>query len=109
LGLLCAGSSGCNHTPIAMMTSTKPLAPDGYDVVGDASATDCTWYLLGLLPVSTGNTLQGALKKAISDGGGDALIQVTSDTFFQYFIIVSRFCTEVDGVGVKTRKPFMPH
>jgi hypothetical protein len=100
---LALAATGCIHTPVAMMTSTKPLAPDGYDVVRPGSATDCKWMLFGFIPVTTGNTLQGAMQKAINDGGGDALIQVTADTFFDYWIVVSRNCTLVEGVGVRSK------
>ena len=47
-------ASSCIHTPVAMMASSKPLAPDGYEVLGAASATDCKWLLLGVIPISSG-------------------------------------------------------
>jgi len=109
LAVLCgAALSGCIHTPIAMMTSTRPLQQGGYRELGPVSESDCMWYLFGFIPVSSGNTMQRAMNKAIEAGHGDALIQVTSDTFFQYFIILSRYCTQIEGIAVQSWDPNRP-
>ncbi len=91
-----------------MTPSSKPLQQGGYDELRPASATDCLWTLFGLIPISSGNTLQGALQKAIAAGGGDALIQVTADSFYQHFIVVARSCTQVEGVGARSRGASAP-
>ena len=107
--LLCLLVTGCMHTPVTIVPSTKPLAPDGYRTLRKVQATDCAWALFGIIPVSSGNHLYGALDEAIEDGGGDALIQVTSETFFQHFIVISRYCTQVNGIAVKSlNTPPMP-
>lgn len=98
------GLSGCIHTPVAISASTRPLAPDGYEVLDEVEATDCLWALFGLLPVSSGNHLHGAIRKAIGKAdGADALIQVSAETFYQHFIIISRACTQVNGIAVHSK------
>ncbi len=96
--------SGCLHTAVGMSPSSEPLAPDSYEKLGPVSGSDCLWKLLGLIPFTTGNTLQGAMRDALGDRSGtDALVQVTADSFIQFWIVVSRECTQVDGVAVKKR------
>lgn len=95
--------TGCMHSAVAMSPSTRPLQQNGYRELKPARGTDCLWALFGVIPFTSGNTLQGATVAAIEDGGGDALIQVTADTFFQHFIIVSRHCTQVEGIAVDSR------
>ena len=104
LGLSVLVAIGCSHHPIGMAHATKPLAPGGYEELGDVSGTDCLWLLFGLIPVTTGNSLQGAMKEAIGKkSGADALIQVTADAFVDHFIIVARSCTQVDGIAVRSK------
>ncbi|MDF1564446.1 MAG: hypothetical protein P1V51_15485 [Deltaproteobacteria bacterium] len=104
LGLALLTLGGCFHSAIGMTPSTKPLAPGGYEELGPAKGVDCLWLLFGVLPVSTGNTLQGATKQAIRDRkGADALIQVTADSFFQHYILVARSCTQVEGIAVRSQ------
>lgn len=97
--------TGCIHSAVAMSASTRPLEQNGYRELKPVSGTDCLWSLFGLIPFTSGNTLQGATVAAIEAGGGDALIQVTADTFYQHYIIVSRSCTQVDGIAVDSRTP----
>jgi len=105
LGLLAAGQSGCLHQAVAMSPSSEPIAPGSYEKIGPASGQDCLWKLFGILPITSGNTLQGAMREAVNDKDGtDALVQVTADTFTQFFIVISRECTQVDGVAVRVRR-----
>ena len=96
--------TGCFHTAVAIAPSSEPLAPGSYDKLGSVSGQDCLWKLFGLIPFTTGNTLGGAMGDAIAENGAaDALVQVTADSFTQYWIVVSRECTQVDGIAVKVR------
>lgn len=95
-------SSGCIRSPIAMMPSTKPLAPGGYTELGPVEETDCLWYLFSFIPITTGNNMQGAMSDAIKRMNGDALIQVTAETYYQNFIVVSRYCTIIQGIAVRS-------
>lgn len=105
VALITAALSGCLHQAVAMSPSSEPLAPGSYEKLGPASGQDCLWKLLGVLPITSGNTLQGAMRDALNDKDGtDALVQVTADTFTQFFIVISRECTQVDGVAVRVRR-----
>jgi hypothetical protein len=102
--LLCVAlTSGCIRSPIAMMTSSKPLTQGQYTELGPVEETDCLWYLFGVLPISTGNDLQGALRDATRQRNADALVQVTAETYYQNFLVVARYCTIVQGIAVKAR------
>jgi hypothetical protein len=100
-------TSGCIRSPIGMMTSSKPLAQGGYTELGPVEETDCLWYLLGFLPISAGNNMQSALVDATNQRHGDALIQVTAETYYQNFIVVSRYCTIIQGIAVRSGPPSM--
>lgn len=97
-------TSSCIRSPVAMMPSTRPLEQGGYQELGPVEETDCIWYLFGILPISSGNNLQSAMRDGIRRGGGDALIQVTAETYYQNFIVVSRYCSIVQGIAVRSRE-----
>ena len=85
-----------------MMTSTRPLTQGGYTELGPVEETDCLWYLFSVFPISSGNDFQAAIRDAIRQRSGDALIQVTAETYYQNFLIVSRYCTIVQGIVVQS-------
>ncbi len=93
---------GCIRSPIAMMTSSKPVAPGSYTELGSVEETDCLWYLFQVIPISSGNNMQDALNDATRQKNADALIQVTAETYYQNFLVVSRYCTIIQGVAVRT-------
>lgn len=71
----------------------------------EVSGKDCQRYLLGLhlLPLSTTNKLRNAVADALDDAkGADALIKVTVDTSWQYWILWSTVCTTVHGTAVQS-------
>lgn len=110
-GAIALLASGCIRNPVAMMASTKPLNQGGYTEIGPVEETDCLWYLLSFIPITTGNNMQGAMSDAIKRMGGDALIQVTAETYYQNFIVVSRYCTIIQGIAVRSSNmpgPVMP-
>ncbi len=102
LALLAVSSSSCIRSPVAMMTSTRPLTQGGYTELGPVEETDCLWYLFSVFPISSGNDFQAAIRDAIRQRSGDALIQVTAETYYQNLLIVSRYCTIVQGIVVQS-------
>lgn len=94
--------AGCSHSTGGVAPSNIPLEPGGYTIVQpDAHGIDCLYSLLGLIPVSGGNETRRAVESAIEGApGATALINVTADTFGQYWILVGRTCTEVHGSAV---------
>lgn len=95
--------AGCIRSPIAMMPSSKPLSQGNYTELGPVEETDCLWYLFGVFPISSGNNFQDALNDATRQRNGDALVQVTAETYYQNFLVVARYCTIVQGIAVKSR------
>ncbi len=93
--------SGCGHISGGVAPSNVPLAPDSYKILGSVRGDTCVYNLLGLIPVTPGNETKNALADALNQKPGTiALINVTADTYSQYFIIFSRMCTQVDGIAV---------
>ena len=104
--ILAAGSltAGCMHHPGGIAPSTKPLAPGGYTELGKVRGQDCVYHLLGLIPVTGGNEMRNAVEDALRTKPlADAMVEVTVDGYFQYFVLFSRACTQVYGIAVETK------
>lgn len=94
----------CAHQSGGIAPSTTPLKPDSYRILGEVKGEDCVYYLLGLIPLSDGNETKIALQNALAQApDASALIDVTSDSYSQWFIIVTRACTQVYGTAVAPR------
>lgn len=94
-------SVGCVRAPGGMAPSNIPLDQGGYKVLGQVSAADCKYNLLGLIPISGGNQLSDALDEAQGDiAGADALIDITVEAVSKYFILWSQGCTVVRATAV---------
>ena len=103
LTTLALGSTliGCAHTAGGIAASTIPLEQGSYRILGQAKGVDCQYKLLGIIPVSGGNETHTALEDAIADIPNTmALVQVSSDTYSQYWILWSNHCTQVYGTAV---------
>ena len=99
--------AGCMHHPAGVAPSTKPLVPGGYTVLEKVRGQDCAYYLLGILQVTGGNETRNAVADALENTPdkkkiADALVEVTVDGYFQYFLLFSRACTQVYGTAVQT-------
>ena len=106
VAILTVGSftAGCMHHPGGIAPSTKPLAPGGYTELGKVRGQDCVYHLLGLIPVTGGNEMRNAIEDALRTKPlADAMVEVTVDGYFQYFILFSRACTQVYGTAVETK------
>ena len=96
--------SGCIHRPVAFTTSTIPLAPGGYTVLGNIKGEDCAIHLFALIPLSDGNELHEAVADAMKKKPyADAMVNVTVDSYFQWWILFSRACTQVHGTAVQSK------
>ena len=89
--------SGCAMIPGGVAPSNTPINGREYTELGYAKKTDSRIYLLGLLPISGSNTIRDAIEEAIDSKNGDALINITVETYGQYWILWSRVATRVEG------------
>jgi hypothetical protein len=97
-------TAGCYHHPGGIAPSTRPLAPNGYTVLGKVEGRDCVYYILGFIPVTNGNELKDAVEDAMKKKPyADALIDVTADAYWQWFVLFWRGCTQVHGTAVQLK------
>jgi len=89
--------TGCAHVPGGIAASSTPLEGKEYVILGKATGQDSLYYLLGLIPLSNSNTTPEALANAVSSRGGDAMINVTVESYSQWFFVVTRVVTTVQG------------
>jgi len=99
LGLVFLAS--CAHQTGGVAPSNVPLAPGTYRVLGDTFGRDCVFFLFGLIPLTGGNTTQEAVNRAIAHSpGADALIDISADTYTQWWIVLTNTCTVIRATGV---------
>ena len=89
--------SGCVMAPGGVAASSTPINGREYIQLGYAKETDSRFYLLGLIPITGANTSRDAIDEAVRSRGGDALINVTVESYAQWWIVVTRFTTRVEG------------
>ena len=98
-GLLC---TGCMSMPAGVASSTKPLAPGGYTELGPATGDAFGLIVFGI-PLSEPNPAKQSVDRAIANGGGDALINVTLDVMQIQLFVAVLVWTTTNGTGVKTK------
>lgn len=97
-------TAGCIHQPGGIAPATKPLAPGGYTELGRVRGQDCVYHLLGFIPITGGNETRNAVTDALHTKIlADALVEVTVDGYYQYFVLFSRACTQVHGMAVESK------
>ncbi|MGE3977900.1 MAG: hypothetical protein AB7F94_09975 [Nitrospira sp.] len=95
--------AGCASNAGGISASTKPLAPGGYTELKEVSGDNCQYYILGLMPITRTNKLRLAMADALSEAkGADALIKVTVDNSYQWWILWVTACTQVHGTAVQS-------
>jgi hypothetical protein len=81
--------------------STTPLEGRRYTVLQRTCATDSHVSLLGVIPLTRGNSVRAAVDKAARRVGGDALIEVTVENCTQMWAIFFRHVIRVEGTAIK--------
>lgn len=89
--------SGCAMMPGGIAASTTPIQGRKYINLGNVSETDSRIYLLGFIPVTGANTTRDAIDSAVRSRRGDAMINVTVDSYSQWWILFSRYVTRIEG------------
>ena len=92
---------GCAHTPGGIAASTVPIDGRDYMVLGPAKATSTAVYLFNFLPVSGSSSLRDAKMAAIRSQGADALIDVTAESYSQFWILFSKSTIMVEGTAIR--------
>jgi len=88
------------HISGGIAPSNIPLEPGSYRELGKVVGGDCQYELI---PISGGNRTHSALEDALDDiPNTSALVQITSYTYSQYWILWSNACTQVYGTAVTT-------
>lgn len=77
-GLIMIACPGCMSIPASTACSTKPLTPGGYTEIGPAKGRAYGVMVMGI-PVSEPYPCRSSVDRAIASGGGDALINLTTD------------------------------
>mgnify|MGYP000137800185 CR=1 FL=1 len=91
----------CAHTTGGVASSSIPLEAGSYHELGKVTGSNCTYKLLGLIPITSGNETNSALEDALTDyPGTTALVQITADTYSQYWILWSNTCTQIKAIAV---------
>jgi hypothetical protein len=98
MGLL---ACGCATTPGGLAASNTPLEGKQYTVGRQVTGKDSLIRLFMFLPVSGSNTIRDALDEAIRAGGGDALIDITVESYDTYWILFSKHTTRVSGKTIR--------
>jgi len=93
--------SGCINSPGGIAPSNVPLDGRTYSVVGETSATDSSIWILGFIPVTGSNKTRDALGQAMRKKDADALIDITVESYAQYWILFVRYVTKVDGMAIR--------
>lgn len=99
--LLLLLASGCAHTPGGIAASTVPIDGRDYIVLGPAKATSTAVYLFSFIPVSGSSSLRDAKMAAIRRQNADALIDVTAESYSQFWILFSKQTIMVEGIAIR--------
>jgi len=91
----------CARFPGGVAPSNVPLYGKEYTILQKTRASDSTVYLFSLIPVSGSNSIRKAMQAAINKAGGDALINITAERYYQNWILFSRDVITVEGTAIR--------
>lgn len=92
---------GCASMPGGIAPSNTPLHAKSYNIIGPTSATDSRFAILGIIPITGSNSTRDAVDKAKENISADALIDITVESYTQFFILFSRTVTRVEADGIR--------
>ena len=93
--------TGCASYPGGISDSNTPLHAKPYTVIGETEGIDAHYAILGIIPVTPGNKLSVAVKEAKARIGADALIDITVDGYWQWWVLFTRTVTKVEAKGIR--------
>lgn len=92
-------SAACT-TPGAIAPSTIPVPGKYVELGGAEEASSCGLMLL-VVPVKNPKPVVDVIEDLVKGKGGDALIEVSSRSYFASFLFFTTSCVEVRGKVVK--------
>jgi hypothetical protein len=99
-----AGATACTRLPGGVAPSNIPIAQGQYTELGPVEAQDCKVNILMFIPVSGANHVKDAVSKALGRRPGtDALVNITVDRVFKFFLLWSQTCTQVFATAVSLK------
>lgn len=93
--------AGCACIPGGIAASNTPLHAKPYTIIGETEGSDSQYAILGLIPVTSVNSLKRAVKNAKGNCGADALVDITVDCNMQWWVLFTRTVTEVYAKGIR--------
>ena len=100
--VLCAltGWLAACTTPGAIAPSTMPV-PGKYVELGAAEESSSCGLMILIIPVKNPKPVADVIEDMIKSRGGDALIEVSSESTFSSFLLFTTSCVEIRGKVVK--------
>ena len=90
-------------TPGAVAPSTIPLGTN-YVGIGDKETSSSCGYTLLLFPIKSSRPMSDVIHEMISSRGGDALIEVSSQSWITWYLLGWSNCFEMTGKVVKVSR-----
>lgn len=90
-------------TPGAMAPSTMPITGK-YVELGPADEAESCGYLFLFLPIGSPDHVSDLIEQLVRSRGGDALIEVTSNSSTSWFLLGGSNCVTVRGKVIKLSK-----
>ena len=92
---------GCACIPGGIAASNTPLHAKPYTIIGETEGSDSQYAILGIIPITSVNSLRRAVKDAKGNCGADALVDITVDCNMQWWVLFTRTVTEVYAKGIR--------
>jgi len=89
--------------PGAIAPSTSPLDMNYVEISGKETSSSCGHTLL-ILPLGSPSPVSEVIEEMISSRGGDALIEVSSQSWTTWYLIGWANCFEITGKVVKVAR-----
>jgi len=92
---------GCVNSPGGIAPSNIPLEGRSYHEVGETGSTDSSIWILGILPVTSSNRIRNCMDAAMRKRSADALIDITVESYSQFWLLFVRYVTYVQGTAIQ--------
>ena len=90
-------------TPGAVAPSTIPLGTNYVELGGKETSSSCGYTLL-IIPIKFSQPVSDVIQEMISSRGGDALVEVSSQSWTTWYLLGWANCFEVTGKVVKVSR-----